>query len=219
MPDNTFLDNKGKLFESQPFMNSSKNAVLKTKRIKQDCVSAYGLSDSIENTAMPRLSQGMEKCPAIPNPFPVVQKTQSGANQFPNSSDSNKDSRLPPLHLLPSTLPQRIFEGYYKSRGNIAARNTDRKGMPWIKAPLKNSELHCGSGELGAVRLKKYNRCSSLISFPEGSKFRTGYRFPDPVIGAPPQFLQRLAELAALEHETIHQEKSSKIRKTKKQET
>lgn len=34
-PDNKFLDRKGKLFESEPFMDSWKNAVLKTKRIRQ----------------------------------------------------------------------------------------------------------------------------------------------------------------------------------------
>ncbi|KAM6456715.1 uncharacterized protein C8orf89 homolog isoform 2-T2 [Liasis olivaceus] len=173
MLDNKFLDNKETLFKSQSFMNSWKNAVLKTKRIKQEYVSAYGLSDSSENTAMPHFSQGMEKYPAIPNPFPVVQKTQSGANKFPNSSDSNEDSSLPPLYLLPSAPRQSFFEGYHKSREDIAMGNADRKRVPQITAPLKNSELQCGAGDLGAVRLKKYNRCSSLVSFPDGSKFRT----------------------------------------------
>ncbi|XP_039187991.1 putative uncharacterized protein C8orf89 homolog isoform X3 [Crotalus tigris] len=210
-PDHKFLDHKGKLFKSQPFMDSWKNACLKTKRIKQaEYVSAYDLSDSNENTAMACLSQSMEKYPTIPNPLPVIQKTQSCAKQFPNSSDSNEDSRLPPLYLL--------FEGYYKSRGDIAMESPNKKEVPQISAPLKNSEPHCQAGELGVVRLKKHNQCSRLASFPGRPKYRTDYQFADPVNGAPSQFLQRLADLAALECTTIHEEKTRKIRKTKKQE-
>ncbi|XP_062985938.1 putative uncharacterized protein C8orf89 homolog [Elgaria multicarinata webbii] len=88
----------------------------------------------------------------------------------------------------------------------------------WKPDSLKTSGMHGGAGELGVVRLKKYNRCSSLISFPEGSKFKSGYRFTDPVSGAPPQYVQRLSQLAALECETIHHEKSRKTRKAKKLE-
>ncbi|XP_026547481.1 putative uncharacterized protein C8orf89 homolog isoform X1 [Notechis scutatus] len=219
-PDNKFPDRKGKLFESEPFMDSWKNAVLKTKRIKQaEYASAYGLSDSNENTAMQCLSQSTEEYPAIPNSLPVIQKTQSCADQFPSSSDSNEDSRLPPLYLLPTTLSQSFFEGYYKSRGDIAMGHPTKKEVPCISAPLKNSEPHCQAGALDAVRLKKLNRCSRLASFPGRVKYRTGYQFADPVSGATSQFLQRLAELAALECTTIHEEKTKKIRKTKKQET
>ncbi|XP_033011314.1 putative uncharacterized protein C8orf89 homolog isoform X4 [Lacerta agilis] len=124
---------------------------------------------------------------AIPNPSPVAQKTQGAANLFPD-------------------------------RGDTAMGDAYKRGVfTWKPCPLKTSGMHGGAGELGAVRLKKYNRCSSLISFPEGSKFKPGYRFTDPVIGAPPQFLQRLSQLAALECETIHQEKTRKIRKAKRQ--
>ncbi|XP_034285866.1 putative uncharacterized protein C8orf89 homolog isoform X2 [Pantherophis guttatus] len=217
-PDNKFLDHKGKLFESEPFMDSWKNAVLKTKRIKQEYVSAYGLSDSNENTAMQCLSQSTEEYPAIPNPLPVIQMTQSCANKFPNSSYSNEDSRLPPLYLLPSTLSQSFFEGYYKSRGDIAMGHPTKKEVPCISAPLKNSKPHCQAGELDTVRLKKLNKCSRLASFPGRVNYRTGYRFADPANGAPSQFLQRLAELAALECTTIYEEKTGKIKKTKKQE-
>ncbi|XP_060098938.1 putative uncharacterized protein C8orf89 homolog [Heteronotia binoei] len=85
---------------------------------------------------------------------------------------------------------------------------------------MKAPAVHGGAGE-GAERLKKYNRCSSLISFSEGSKFKSskGYHFTDPVRGAPPQYVQRLSQLAALECETIHQEKKRKVRRTKKHST
>ncbi|KAG8133691.1 hypothetical protein E2320_011462 [Naja naja] len=187
-PDNKFLDRKGKLFESEPFMDSWKNAVLKTKRIKKEYASAYGLSDSSENTAMQCLSQSTEEYPTILNSLPVIQKTQSCADQFP-------------------------------SRRDIAMGHPTKKEVPCISAPLKNSELHCQAGALDAVRLKKLNRCSRLASFPGRVKYRTGYQFADPVNGATSQFLQRLSELAALECTTIHEEKTKRIRKTKKQET
>ncbi|XP_058031076.1 putative uncharacterized protein C8orf89 homolog isoform X2 [Ahaetulla prasina] len=217
-PDNKFLDHKGKLFESEPLMDSWKNAVLKTKRVKQEYVSAYGLRDSNENTAMQCLSQSTEEYSVIPNPLPVIQNTQSCANQFPNSSDSNEDSRLPPLYLFPSTLSQSFFEGHYKSRGDITMGHPTKKEVPCISAPLKNSKPHCQAAELDTVRLKKLNKCSRLASFPGRVKYRTGYQFADPANGAPSQFLQRLAELAALQCTTIHEEKTRKIRKTKKQE-
>ncbi|XP_028592539.2 putative uncharacterized protein C8orf89 homolog isoform X4 [Podarcis muralis] len=124
---------------------------------------------------------------AIPNPSPVAQKTQGAAHLFPD-------------------------------RGDTAMGDAYKRGsFTWKPGPLKTSGMHGGAGELGAVRLKKYNRCSSLISFPEGSKFKPGYRFTDPVTGAPPQFLQRLSQLAALECETIHQERTRRLRKAKRQ--
>ncbi|XP_061461027.1 putative uncharacterized protein C8orf89 homolog isoform X1 [Rhineura floridana] len=210
--DQRLLGNKvsGKSFESRLFENSWKNAVIKTKRMKQEYISAYGLRDCDENAAMPSLAQ------AIPNTSPIAQKTQSATKPFPSSND---DPSLPHLYVLPSTSSQCVFESFYKSREDIAMGDIKKRvACTWKTGPLKTSEMHGGAGELGAVRLKKYNRCSSLISFPEGSKFKTGYRFTDPVSGAPPQYLQRLSELAALECETIHQEKSRKIRRTKKQE-
>nr|XP_028592539.1 putative uncharacterized protein C8orf89 homolog isoform X4 [Podarcis muralis] len=124
---------------------------------------------------------------AIPNPSPVAQKTQGAAHLFPD-------------------------------RGDTAMGDAYKRGsFTWKPGPLKTSGMHGGAGELGAVRLKKYNRCSSLISFPEGSKFKPGYHFTDPVTGAPPQFLQRLSQLAALECETIHQERTRRLRKAKRQ--
>ncbi|XP_028592537.2 putative uncharacterized protein C8orf89 homolog isoform X2 [Podarcis muralis] len=211
--DQRFLDKKvsGKSFGGHLFENSWKHAVIKTKRIKQEYTSAYGLRDSDENAAMPSLAQ------AIPNPSPVAQKTQGAAHLFPDSCYSNDDPGLPPF-VLPRTSSQYFIESCYKSRGDTAMGDAYKRGsFTWKPGPLKTSGMHGGAGELGAVRLKKYNRCSSLISFPEGSKFKPGYRFTDPVTGAPPQFLQRLSQLAALECETIHQERTRRLRKAKRQ--
>ncbi|XP_061461195.1 putative uncharacterized protein C8orf89 homolog isoform X3 [Rhineura floridana] len=165
--DQRLLGNKvsGKSFESRLFENSWKNAVIKTKRMKQVMM------------------------------IPVCHIYMC-------------------FHLLHLNVFLKVSTKADIAMGDIKKR----VACTWKTGPLKTSEMHGGAGELGAVRLKKYNRCSSLISFPEGSKFKTGYRFTDPVSGAPPQYLQRLSELAALECETIHQEKSRKIRRTKKQE-
>ncbi|KAH0617639.1 hypothetical protein JD844_016086 [Phrynosoma platyrhinos] len=107
-------------------------------------------------------------------------------------------------------------EGSHK--GERAMGDIKKRGVcSWKPSPLKTTEVHGGAGEVGAARLKKQNQCSSLISFPEMSKCNSDYCFKDPVRGAPRPYLQRLSELAALERETIHQEKSRKIRKTKKE--
>ncbi|KAJ6663991.1 hypothetical protein lerEdw1_008945 [Lerista edwardsae] len=210
----------GKSFGSRLFEDSWKHAVIKTSRIKQEFTSAYGLRDSNEIVAMPSITRGSEKCPVVPNPSPVAQMTDDAANPFPASSYSKHDPcSLPPLHLVPSTSTHNFLDGFFRSKGDTAMEDINKKGMcSWKPGPLKTTGIHGGAGELGAVRLKKYNRCSSLISFPEGSRFKSGYRFTDPVSGAPPQYLQRLSELAALECETIHQERNRK-RRTKKQET
>ncbi|XP_061461109.1 putative uncharacterized protein C8orf89 homolog isoform X2 [Rhineura floridana] len=107
--DQRLLGNKvsGKSFESRLFENSWKNAVIKTKRMKQEYISAYGLRDCDENAAMPSLAQ------AIPNTSPIAQKTQSATKPFPSSND---DPSLPHLYVLPSTSSQCVFESFYKSR-------------------------------------------------------------------------------------------------------
>ncbi|XP_072855141.2 putative uncharacterized protein C8orf89 homolog isoform X5 [Pogona vitticeps] len=189
--DQRFSDTNvsGKSFGGRLFENSWKNAVIKTKRMKQrEYTCAYGLRKSDGNAAMPSRTQECERYSAITASSPVTLMAQGAANPFPN-------------------------------RGEIAMGDINKRRVySWKPDPLKTSEMLSGAGEIGAVRLKKHNRYSSLISFPDGSKFNSGYCFPDPLRGAPPEYLRRLSELAALECETVHQEKSRKIRKTKKQE-
>ncbi|XP_053100221.1 putative uncharacterized protein C8orf89 homolog isoform X2 [Hemicordylus capensis] len=176
--DRKYLDMvSGKSFGSHLLESSWKNAVVKTKKIAQEYASAYGLRNSDEYAAMPSLAQGFEKYPAVSNPSPVAQKTQGAANPFPMSSYGKNDvSCLPPLYLVPSsTSSQYLIEDFNKSRGDIAMGDINKKGTcSWKPGPLKTTGIHGGAGELGALRLKKYNRCSSLISFPEGSKFKPG---------------------------------------------
>ncbi|KAJ7338921.1 hypothetical protein JRQ81_012823 [Phrynocephalus forsythii] len=220
--DQRFSDTiiSGKSFGTRLFEDSWKNAVLKTKRIKQtEYTCAYGLRNSDENAAMPSLTQGSEQYSSIAAPTPVTQMAQGAANSFPNSSYSNDDPGLPPLCMHSSASSYFSFGNLYKSRGETAMGDINKKGTcPWKPEPLKTSGVHGGAGEIGAVRMKKHNRYSSLISFPDGSKFNSGYRFPDPLRGAPPEYLRRLSELAALECETVHHEKSRKTWKTTKQE-
>uniref|UniRef100_A0A6J0V6A0 Uncharacterized protein n=1 Tax=Pogona vitticeps TaxID=103695 RepID=A0A6J0V6A0_9SAUR len=216
--DQRFSDTNvsGKSFGGRLFENSWKNAVIKTKRMKQKYTCAYGLRKSDGNAAMPSRTQECERYSAITASSPVTLMAQGAANPFPNSND---ELGLPPLCLLPSTSSHFTFGNLYKSRGEIAMGDINKRRVySWKPDPLKTSEMLSGAGEIGAVRLKKHNRYSSLISFPDGSKFNSGYCFPDPLRGAPPEYLRRLSELAALECETVHQEKSRKIRKTKKQE-
>nr|XP_056710880.1 putative uncharacterized protein C8orf89 homolog [Euleptes europaea] len=212
--DGTNLDNKvlGKPFGSFQFERSWKNAVIKTKKIKQaEYTSAYGLREMSENTAMQSLTQGSER-----------QKTKGATNSYPVSACINEDyGCLPPLYWLPSTSSQ-CFDSFYKSRGDTVIEGIHRRGTcSWKPGSLKVPGVHGGAGEEGAERLKKYNRCSSLISFPEGSKFKPGKgcHFTDPVSGAPSQYIQRLSQLAALECETIHQEKTTRVRRIKKHHT
>uniref|UniRef100_A0A2D4PY60 Uncharacterized protein n=1 Tax=Micrurus surinamensis TaxID=129470 RepID=A0A2D4PY60_MICSU len=120
------------------------------------------------------------------------------------------------FHLL---FPKVFLKATTKAGETLPWDTQPKKEVPCISAPLKNSVPHCQAGALDAVRLKKLNRCSRLASFPGRVKYRIGYQFADPVNGATSQFLQRLTELAALECTTIHEEKTKRIRKNKKQET
>ncbi|XP_062835412.1 putative uncharacterized protein C8orf89 homolog isoform X3 [Anolis carolinensis] len=208
--DHRFLDTKvsGKSSSSCPFENGSENVLIKSKRIKQEYAPAYGLRDCGENVAMPSLPWRSERSSAKRNLSPVAQK----------SSSSNDEPSLPPLYLLPPSSSKYFLESYYKSKERGMGDTNKRGPGSWKLGPLKTSGMRGGVGDLSAVRLKKHNRCSSLLSFPEVSKLKSGKCncFKNPVIGAPPQYLQRLSELAALERETIHQEKIRKFRKTKK---
>ncbi|KAL7835581.1 hypothetical protein SRHO_G00279280 [Serrasalmus rhombeus] len=47
----------------------------------------------------------------------------------------------------------------------------------------------------------------------------TTQSYPDPVLGAPPSFIQRISEISSLQEETVRQEKLKNLKKTKRQET
>ncbi|XP_043831491.1 putative uncharacterized protein C8orf89 homolog isoform X2 [Dromiciops gliroides] len=64
-------------------------------------------------------------------------------------------------------------------------------------------------------RSMKSNQTGSMLSLQEKTK-RFGFR--SPLTGAPPEYLQRLSELAILEYDTIRQETSRRLKKVKKQE-
>ncbi|XP_077208260.1 putative uncharacterized protein C8orf89 homolog isoform X2 [Paroedura picta] len=217
--DPRYLDSRAlkKCFGGFSFEHSWKNAVIKTKKIKQEYTSAYGLRETSENIATPSLTKGSERYLAISNSTPVVQKTK-GANSYPvSSSYINEDYSLPPLYSLPSTSSQ-YCDSFYKSRGDTAMDSIHRReSCSWKPVSVKAPGLP-GETEEGAERLKKSNQCSSLSSFTEGSKFKSdkGYHYTDPFTGAPPQYIQRLSQLAALECETIHQERTRRVKRTRK---
>ncbi|XP_042317174.1 putative uncharacterized protein C8orf89 homolog isoform X2 [Sceloporus undulatus] len=149
-----------------------------------------------------------------PNPYGV--RDSGEAVPMPSLSQrSDRYSAIP--NPSPDAQKTQGAANSFTNRGERAVGDIKRGGCSWKPSPLKTSEVHGGAGELGATRLKKQNRCTSLISFPEVSRCNSDYCYKDPVRGAPPRYLQRLSELATLEHETIHQEKRRKIRKTKKE--
>ncbi|KAF7246208.1 putative uncharacterized protein C8orf89 [Varanus komodoensis] len=187
---------------------------------QNEYTSAYGLRDSNENIAVPSLIQGSERYSVIPNSSLAAKKTQSAADPFTNSSYSNDDPNLPPSYLLPSTSSQYPIGSFYKSKGDIALGDIGKRGIcSWKPGPLKTPGMHCGVRELGVVREDTLYFYQILLYNPEESfVLLLGYRFTDPVSGAPPEYIQRLSELAALECETIHQEKSRRTRKSRKLE-
>ncbi|XP_036685795.1 putative uncharacterized protein C8orf89 homolog isoform X1 [Balaenoptera musculus] len=64
-------------------------------------------------------------------------------------------------------------------------------------------------------RLKKTKPTCTVAPLQEKSK---GSGFSDPLAGAPSQYLQRLSKMAILEYDTIRQETTRKLKKSKKQE-
>ncbi|XP_036592349.1 putative uncharacterized protein C8orf89 homolog [Trichosurus vulpecula] len=65
------------------------------------------------------------------------------------------------------------------------------------------------------IRSVKNNQAGSMLPLQEKTKCFT---FRSPLTGAPPEFLQRLSELAILEYDTIRQEASKKFKKVKKRQ-
>nr|XP_020826717.1 putative uncharacterized protein C8orf89 homolog [Phascolarctos cinereus] len=65
------------------------------------------------------------------------------------------------------------------------------------------------------IRSMKSNQTGSMLSLQEKTK---RFSFRSPLTGAPPEYLQRLSELAILEYDTIRQETSKKFKKVKKRE-
>ncbi|XP_074056217.1 putative uncharacterized protein C8orf89 homolog isoform X4 [Macrotis lagotis] len=64
-------------------------------------------------------------------------------------------------------------------------------------------------------RSMKSNQTSSMFSLQEKTKC---FSFRSPLTGAPPEYLQRLSEMAILEYDTIRQETNKKFKIVKKRE-
>ncbi|XP_007260164.3 uncharacterized protein si:ch211-171b20.3 [Astyanax mexicanus] len=64
-------------------------------------------------------------------------------------------------------------------------------------------------------RSKKIKKVRNLFSVEFNNKSQS---FPDPVLGAPASFVQRLSEISALQAETVCQEKIKNLKKNKRQE-
>ncbi|XP_007487033.2 putative uncharacterized protein C8orf89 homolog isoform X2 [Monodelphis domestica] len=74
----------------------------------------------------------------------------------------------------------------------------------------KNS---CATLKTPKIRSVKSNQTGDTLSNPEKTEC-----FKSPLTGAPPQYLQRLSQLAILEYDTIRQETSRRFKKEKKRE-
>lgn len=64
-------------------------------------------------------------------------------------------------------------------------------------------------------RSKKNKRVRNLFSVGFNNKIQS---FPDPVLGAPASFIQRISEISSLQAETVRQEKIKNLKKNKRQE-
>ena len=62
-------------------------------------------------------------------------------------------------------------------------------------------------------------QCHHVSSCVSGHVFTVEPKYADPLSGAPPTFQQRIAEINALEQETIRTERARKFKKKTKSET
>ncbi|XP_060060335.1 putative uncharacterized protein C8orf89 homolog [Erinaceus europaeus] len=67
---------------------------------------------------------------------------------------------------------------------------------------------------MSSIRIKINKEPCTVVPLQEKSK---GSGFSNPLFGAPSQYLERLSEMAILEHDTIRQEINRKSKKGKKQ--
>ncbi|KAM9689739.1 uncharacterized protein C8orf89 homolog isoform 1-T1 [Dama dama] len=177
------------------FESSWRKAVLETQKMQKEYTAAFGLEEFKGCVKMPYLS-GLQNC----------QKSISSTPLEFHRKLLRADTEMPPVSHSPENMSS-CLQVFY-SPLHIAQHPV--KGQSW-QSRLKKTKPTCTVTPLQEKSKGLLRHCNSLsINFGSG--------FSDPLTGAPSQYLQRLSNMAILEYDTIRQETSKKIKKSKKRE-
>ncbi|XP_078007900.1 LOW QUALITY PROTEIN: putative uncharacterized protein C8orf89 homolog [Phascolarctos cinereus] len=200
-PENRYLTSrvtKSSLDGCFFFENSWKKAALETLKMKKECSSVFGLKDFKEVGTIPSLPEVQRYRKNTESPLDVLKRHPYTPLKTPKirlPTKKNSKIEIPSLNEeMPTCLPSFSL--------------SQNPGQQSVKEEnLKNRKVYISS--------MKSNQTGSMLSLQEKTK---RFSFRSPLTGAPPEYLQRLSELAILEYDTIRQETSKKFKKVKKRE-
>ncbi|XP_064336947.1 putative uncharacterized protein C8orf89 homolog isoform X1 [Camelus dromedarius] len=176
------------------FESSWRKAVLETQKMRKEYTTAFGLEEFKECIKMPCLP-GLQNCPKSVSSTPLeVRKRLLRA-----------DTKMPPVSHSSENMSS-CLQVFY-SPLHIAQRPV--KEQSW-QSRIKKTKAACTVVPLKEKPKGLLRHANSSINFGSG--------FSDPLSGAPSQYLQRLSKMAILEYDTIRQETTRKLKKSKKQE-
>ncbi|XP_072460971.1 putative uncharacterized protein C8orf89 homolog isoform X2 [Notamacropus eugenii] len=195
-PENRYLTSrvtKSSLDGCFFFENSWKKAALETQKMKKEYSSVFGLKDFKEVDTIPSLPEVQRYRTNTEVPLDVLKRHPYTPLKTPKIRlPTEKNSKIETASLyedVPTCLPSFSL--------------SENPGQQSVKEEnLKNRSV-------------KSNQTGSPASPQEKTKC---FNFRSPLTGAPPEYLQRLSELAVLEYDTIRQETGKKFKKVKKRE-
>ncbi|XP_027733079.1 putative uncharacterized protein C8orf89 [Vombatus ursinus] len=195
-PENRYLTSrvtKSSLDGCFFFENSWKKAALETLKMKKEYSSIFGLKDFKEVGTIPSLPEVQRYRKNTEAPLDVLKRHPCTPLKTPKirlPTEKSSKIEIPSLNEdMPTCLPSFSL--------------SQNPGQQSVKEEnLKNRSV-------------KSNQTDSMLSPQEKTK---RFSFRSPLTGAPPEYLQRLSELAILEYDTIRQETSKKFKKVKKRE-
>ncbi|KAM9051254.1 uncharacterized protein C8orf89 homolog isoform 1-T4 [Megaptera novaeangliae] len=177
------------------FERSWRKAVLETQKMRKEYTTAFGLEEFKECFKMPYL-------PGLPN----CQKSVSSTPLEVHKRLLHADTEMPPVSHSTENMSG-CLQVFY-SPLHIEQRPV--KEQSW-QSRLKKTKPTCTVAPL-------QEKSKGLLRHSNSPSINFGSAFSDPLAGAPSQYLQRLSKMAILEYDTIRQETTRKLKKSKKQE-
>ncbi|XP_074056215.1 putative uncharacterized protein C8orf89 homolog isoform X2 [Macrotis lagotis] len=214
IPENRYLTSrvtKSSLDGCFFFENSWKKASLETQKMKKEYSSIFGLKDYKEVDTIPSLPEVQRYRTNTEASLDMLKRHPYTALKTPKTSFSH--SSFCTFFF--------IFELFYRlpieknSKNEMLSLNEDIPTCLPSFSSLQNPGQQSVKEENLKNRSMKSNQTSSMFSLQEKTKC---FSFRSPLTGAPPEYLQRLSEMAILEYDTIRQETNKKFKIVKKRE-
>ncbi|XP_007656223.2 putative uncharacterized protein C8orf89 homolog isoform X2 [Ornithorhynchus anatinus] len=182
-----------------------KQAALRTREMRKEFSSAFGLKSCQEKIQMPSL------LPQVPTSRGRKGPLREAALTLTTSQSEGEESRCPPTFSLWPSPPAPEKELLRTVLDFCSSPPSGSKGTAGKRSRLLEGDVGPGRREAKEGGFPPIPSRGSRRSGERGTVRTTqeplnccGFR--NPFTGAPPKYLQRLSELAVLEYDTIRQE-------------